>query len=131
MAETETKATDAAQRRAEEAGLDLASIEGTGADRQVTAQDVDRAVAAAEAKQGAIAAAEEESSRAAAEAAAEELVVVKLNPALVEEGVTTVQAGGRTWPNRRPVTRADFEANLKPAKDTEGRQALHIGKVVR
>lgn len=130
MAE-EIKATEAAQERAEAAGLDLASIEGTGSGGQVTAQDVDRAIAAAEAEAATVAEAEEESARAAAEQEAEELVVVKLNPALVEEGVTTVEAGGRTWPSRQPVTRADFEQNLKPAKDTEGRQALHIGKVVR
>lgn len=131
MAETETKATEAAQRRAEEAGLDLADIEGTGAEGQVTAQDVDKAIAAAEEQAEALRRSEEEAAQAAAEQEAQELVVVKLNPALVEEGVTTVEAGGRTWPNKKPVTRADFEQNLKPAKDTEGRQALHIGKVVK
>lgn len=130
MAETEPKATPKAQERAEAAGLDLTSIEGTGSDGQVTTQDVDKAITAAEARAEALRQSEEEAAQAKAEAEARQLVVVKLNPVLVEEGTTTVEAGGRTWPSKQPVSRADFEENLKPAKDTEGRQALHIAKVV-
>ena len=138
MAETETKATAAAQKRAEEAGLDLSQVEGTGTDGQITAHDVDAALAEIEATEQAeaeaIRAAEEEAARLAAdeaEAEARQLVRVKLNPALVEEGTTTVVVAGREFPNRRPVTRADFEENLKPAKDTEGRQVLHIERQVK
>ena len=137
MEGTDVKATEAAQRRAEEAGIDLAEITGTGSDGQITAQDVDKAVAGIAAAQRAAdeanAALEEERAKLAeeeAEAAALELVTVKLNPALLGEGVTTAVVAGRTFPDRRPVTRADFEGNLRPAKDTEGRQVLHIdGKV--
>lgn len=130
MADTEVKATQKAVERAEAAGLDLAGIEGTGADGQVTTQDVDKAITAAEQEAAALARSEEEAAQAAAEVEAAELVILKLNPALVGEGVTTVEAGGRTWPSRRSVTRADFEENLRPAKDTEGRQVLHIERKV-
>lgn len=138
MEETDIKATDAAQRRAEEAGIDLAEIEGTGADGQIVGKDVDKALAdiaaAEQAADEANAALEEERAKLAeeeAEAAGLELVTVKLNPALVREGTTTLVAAGRTFPNRQPVTRADFEENLKPAKDTEGRQVLHIEREVK
>lgn len=46
---TETKATEAAQRKAEEASVDLASIEGTGADGAITAGDVEQEIAKREA----------------------------------------------------------------------------------
>lgn len=60
---TEVKATEAAQRLAEESGIDLASIEGTGADGNVKVEDVEEAIAARE-------------------AAAEETVSVVVNPKL-------------------------------------------------
>lgn len=41
--EEEPDATSAAERKAEELGVDLASVEGTGKDGRVTAGDVERA----------------------------------------------------------------------------------------
>lgn len=129
MEETQIKAT--------EAGLDLAEVEGTGKDGQITGQDVDKALADIEAARQAAAeanrVAEGEAAKLAAdeaEAEGKQLVTVKLNPALVEEGTATAVVAGRTFPSRRPVTRADFEENLKPAKDTGGRQVLHIERKV-
>lgn len=42
-AEAEPEATDAAERKAEELGVDLSSVEGTGKDGRVTVGDVERA----------------------------------------------------------------------------------------
>ena len=39
----EKKATEAAEKRAEEKGVDLTTVEGTGAEGQVTAADVEKA----------------------------------------------------------------------------------------
>ena len=129
MAETTTdqKATDAAQRRADEAGLDLAGVEGTGSGGQVTAQDVERAIQAEEAEEAAARLAGGEAARGEAET----LVVLKLKPALAREGTTSVEVGDRTFRAGDRVSRAEFDRLLKPAKDTEGRQALHIDKEVK
>lgn len=40
----ETQATEAAQRKATEAGLDLSSVKGTGADGAIKTEDVEKAV---------------------------------------------------------------------------------------
>ena len=47
--ESDIKATEAAEKAAQEAGIDLASIEGTGADGKIVKDDVDAAAEAQEA----------------------------------------------------------------------------------
>ena len=108
----EVKASEAAKALAEEEGLDLASIDGTGADGQVTKPDVERAIEARAA----------EGDGAAGEAPVEEqaepekFLYAEFNPKLGDQErlvLHDAQGNGRLFlksdPNSRIVTEGQFE----------------------
>jgi pyruvate/2-oxoglutarate dehydrogenase complex dihydrolipoamide acyltransferase (E2) component len=103
---TKDKATEAAQKKAEEAGVDVAKVEGTGADGAVTVRDVEEKAAEPEKR-----------------------FRVKLNPAL-GQSLDLVEVGGRIFRGGEAVSEREFEA-LKEAKDPySGVQLLLKGKEV-
>ncbi len=90
----EIQATDAAQRKATEASIDLASVKGTGADGAVKTEDVENAIAEREAAQA-------------------EMVSVVVNPRL--DAAEYVAPDGRRWGRDDPqeVTAAEYEEMAK------------------
>jgi pyruvate/2-oxoglutarate dehydrogenase complex dihydrolipoamide acyltransferase (E2) component len=86
----ETQATEAAQRKAQEAGIDLASVKGTGADGAVKTEDVEKAIAEREAAQA-------------------QMVSVVVNPRL--DAVEYVAPDGRRFGNDAvQVSVSEYEA---------------------
>ncbi len=125
MATDELKATDAAIRKAEELGVDISAVEGTGSEGQVTAPDVERTAAELEQAAQEARQAQEEADQNAAEE--NRVFRVRLNPAL---GPNTdgVDVGGTFYREGSKVTQKEFE-ELRKAK-IGGVQALLKGAEV-
>lgn len=118
MAES-TKATDSARQSAEEKGIDLSSVKGSGSGGQVTKSDVEQASAP-------------EAESATAEEAPEKLFYVKVNPALGQYQSKVVVGDQEFLPGDEVATnivsQSEYE-ELKKAKDPEhGIQLLLKGK---
>lgn len=132
MAVEEQKVTPAAQKRADELGIDLSTVEGTGSDGSIKVEDVDNAHADIEktrqAAEDAAKEAAEAESRLAAQAP-ERLFRAKINPAL-GENVPSVDAFGRVFRGGEPVPESEY-AELTKAKSPEGIQLILKGKEVK
>ena len=112
MAADEVKATDAARTLAEDEGINLAAIEGSGTDGQVTKPDVEQAIEArdAEGDEGG----DEQPLEEQAEG--EKLLYAEFNPKLGDQErlvLHDAEGNGRLFlksdPNSRIVTESQFE----------------------
>ena len=122
MPETEIKASDAAKKKAEELGVDIAEVEGTGADGAIKVEDVQKTFDDVEAARRAEEAATKEREEAKS---SEPHFRVKIGPANADSAfVDRLYKAGEALPE------SDFE-RLARAKDTAGRQLILKGKEVK
>lgn len=103
----EVKATEAAERKAEELGVTLAEVEGTGAGGKVTVEDVEAAAKALNEHPPGEDAPDEEEEEAAEEGPDEEVFEAKLNPDLGNQ--LSVRIGDKVYENGTPVTESEYE----------------------
>lgn len=112
----EVKATEVAERKAQELGVNVASVQGTGADGQVKVEDVERAAKAVE---GTVEGAEVEGNSSVEEATeggdAERLFEARLNPELGDQ--TSVRIGEKTYVDGTPMSESEYES-LKAYKSS-------------
>ena len=115
----EVEVTAAARELAEEHGLDLAAIEGTGKDGRILKSDVSSAVEEAEAGEVEAAAAEEETvEEEAAEEEVEEIAVTGAARELAEEHGLDLAAVEGTGEDGR-ILKSDVEAAVEVAEEAE------------
>ncbi len=105
------KATDAAERKAEELNVDLADVKGTGADGAIKVEDVERAAqeaAADEAKENGEAAAEDGDASALAEASYEARINPEFTSAFGAQEYVLID--GKEYRDGTPFTDSEYEA---------------------
>lgn len=131
------KITPAAEKKAQELGVDLAQIEGTGADGNVTVEDVEAAIKNIEEARAAEQKASEELKAAEEALAAEEATAdgrriykVRVNPAL-GQGVDGVEVAGRWFTGGEKITKAEFDGFGKSNTDTQKRKLILLGAEVK
>jgi pyruvate/2-oxoglutarate dehydrogenase complex dihydrolipoamide acyltransferase (E2) component len=98
----EVKATEAAERKAAELGVDLSRVAGTGADGQVKVEDVEKAAEAT---------APDASASADPGGTEEKIYEAKLNPKLAEiyGPQTSVRIGDKVYEEGTPMTESEYE----------------------
>ena len=108
--ETSVRATEAAERKAQELGVDLAGVTGTGADGQVKVEDVERAAKSVE---GSVEGADVEGS--AGDSEGERYFEARLNPDLGDQ--TSIRIGEKTYSNGTRMSESEYE-ELKAYKSS-------------
>ena len=130
---TEVKATDAAQRKAEELGVDLTRVTGTGADGQIKVEDVEGAAqsdgATHQGKTVGDAGAQSTEETTEQASSGEKVFEVNISP-LLGGNVDHVTIDGADYHEGQPLAESEFERLGKLGKDTEGHQMIRKGRAV-
>lgn len=104
-----TKATEAAERKAQELGVDLTTVTGTGAEGQIKVEDVERAAKSVE---GTVEGAEVEGVE---ESGDERYFEARLNPELGDQ--MSVRIGEKTYRDGTVISETEYE-ELKAYKSS-------------
>ena len=125
MADT-NQASDAAKKRAEDLGVDISLVDGTGSGGNITVADVEQAAKEAAASDGSAGA--NAGTNAGTEAEVEASYAAKVNPALDYQSVV-VNLGGerREIKTGDPLTESELE-ELREIKTGSGLQYVVKGK---
>jgi pyruvate dehydrogenase E2 component (dihydrolipoamide acetyltransferase) len=118
---TQIKASDAAKSRADELGVDLATVEPTGAQGQIKVEDVENAAQRPEAME------EQADSevQAGEEEEADRMIKVKINPDL--RGHYFTGSDGSNYTDGQPVSERYFDEVLKDDADRDGNKLFKKG----